>query len=36
MKGIQGKVAIITGGATMIREAVAADLIRHGAQILHC
>ena len=34
MKGIQGKVAIITGGATMIGEAVAADLIRYGARVV--
>jgi len=34
MKGIQGKTAIITGGATLIGEAVAADLIRHGARVV--
>jgi len=34
MKGIEGKVAIITGGATMIGEAVAADLVRRGARVV--
>lgn len=34
MKGIQGKVAIVTGGATMIGEAVARDLIAHGARVV--
>lgn len=34
MKGINGKVAIVTGGATMIGEAVARDLIAHGARVV--
>lgn len=34
MNGIHGKTAIITGGATLIGEAVAADLIRHGAKVV--
>ncbi|BAL24179.1 SDR family oxidoreductase [Azoarcus sp. KH32C] len=34
MKGIEGKVAIVTGGATMIGEAVAADLVRRGARVV--
>ena len=34
MKGLHGKCAIVTGGATMIGEAVAADLIEHGARVV--
>ncbi|HJV27908.1 MAG TPA: SDR family oxidoreductase [Aromatoleum sp.] len=34
MKGIEGKVAVITGGATMIGEAVAADLVQRGAKVV--
>lgn len=34
MKGIKGKVAIVTGGATMIGEAVAAELIACGARVV--
>lgn len=34
MQGIHGKTAIITGGATMIGEAAAADLVRHGARVV--
>lgn len=34
MKGLQGKTAIITGGATMIAEAVARDLIARGARVM--
>lgn len=34
MKGIEGKVAIVTGGATMIGEAVAADLVRRGGRVV--
>ncbi|PKO79941.1 MAG: short-chain dehydrogenase, partial [Betaproteobacteria bacterium HGW-Betaproteobacteria-13] len=34
MIGLSGKVAIVTGGATMIGEAVARDLIAHGAQVV--
>ncbi|MCZ4303368.1 SDR family oxidoreductase [Zoogloeaceae bacterium G21618-S1] len=34
MKGIRGKVAIVTGGATLIGEAVASALITEGAHVL--
>lgn len=34
MKAIQDKVAIVTGGATMIGEAVAADLVARGARVV--
>ena len=34
MKGLDSKVAIVTGGATLIGEAVAADLVRHGARVV--
>ncbi|AWI74450.1 short-chain dehydrogenase [Parazoarcus communis] len=34
MNGLSGKVAIVTGGATMIGEAVARDLIAHGARVV--
>lgn len=34
MKGLQDKVAIVTGGATLIGEAVARDLIANGARVV--
>ncbi|MBX3680731.1 SDR family oxidoreductase [Cognatazoarcus halotolerans] len=34
MKGIRDKVAIVTGGATLIGEAVASTLIEHGASVV--
>ncbi|WP_227815800.1 SDR family oxidoreductase [Nitrogeniibacter aestuarii] len=34
MNGIEGKTAIVSGGATMIGEAVAADLVRRGARVV--
>lgn len=34
MKGLDKKVAIVTGGATLIGEAVARDLIAHGASVV--
>ncbi|ANQ85129.1 short chain dehydrogenase [Azoarcus olearius] len=34
MKGLDNKVAIVTGGATMIGEAVARDLIAHGGRVV--
>ncbi len=34
MKGIENKVAVVTGGATMIGEAVARELIANGARVV--